>query len=38
MPYVYLGYWIEKSAKMAYKINFKPIEALRNGNWVQMEE
>lgn len=33
MPYVYLGYWIAESAKMAYKINFRPIEALRHGKW-----
>jgi arginine-tRNA-protein transferase len=33
MPYVYLGYWIKDSAKMSYKTNFKPIEALRNGKW-----
>jgi arginyl-tRNA--protein-N-Asp/Glu arginylyltransferase len=33
IPYVYLGYWIEESAKMAYKVNFSPIEALRRGNW-----
>jgi arginyl-tRNA--protein-N-Asp/Glu arginylyltransferase len=33
MPYVYLGYWIRNSSKMAYKINFKPIEALRQGTW-----
>ncbi|MES2538194.1 MAG: arginyltransferase [Pseudomonadota bacterium] len=33
MPYVYLGYWIEQSPKMAYKTNFKPIEALRQGKW-----
>jgi len=33
IPYVYLGYWIEESAKMAYKVNFSPIEALRHGNW-----
>ncbi len=33
MPYVYLGYWIEQSPKMAYKINFRPMEALRNGAW-----
>ena len=37
MPYVYLGYWIEKSPKMAYKINFRPIEALRNAAWSDME-
>ncbi len=33
MPYVYLGYWIAQSPKMAYKINFKPLEALRQGAW-----
>ena len=31
--YVYLGYWITQSTKMGYKINFRPIEALRNGKW-----
>lgn len=33
MPYVYLGYWIKESTKMAYKVNFKPLEALRDGIW-----
>lgn len=33
MPYVYLGYWIAESEKMAYKTNFRPIEALRRGQW-----
>ncbi|MBC7503030.1 MAG: arginyltransferase [Herminiimonas sp.] len=33
MPFVYLGYWISESAKMAYKINFKPLEALRHQKW-----
>jgi arginyl-tRNA--protein-N-Asp/Glu arginylyltransferase len=33
MQHVYLGYWIENSTKMAYKINFKPLEALRHGTW-----
>ena len=33
MPFVYLGYWIQQSPKMAYKINFRPIEALQRGEW-----
>ena len=33
MPHVYLGYWIRDSRKMAYKINFRPLEALRHGQW-----
>jgi arginyl-tRNA--protein-N-Asp/Glu arginylyltransferase len=37
IPYVYLGYWIQDSPKMAYKVNFKPIEALRQGEWAQLD-
>ncbi|MGI4849931.1 MAG: arginyltransferase [Janthinobacterium lividum] len=37
MPYIYLGYWIAASPKMAYKINFRPIEALRLGKWELLE-
>lgn len=36
LPYIYLGYWIEQSPKMAYKINFKPLEARIKGQWVVM--
>lgn len=33
LPHVYLGYWIKESRKMAYKVNFVPIEALIQGKW-----
>lgn len=36
MPFIYLGYWIADSPKMAYKINFKPLEALRQGAWADL--
>jgi arginine-tRNA-protein transferase len=34
LPYLYLGYWIEQSKKMAYKQAFKPQEKLIDGEWM----
>ena len=38
LPYLYLGYWIQDSPKMAYKRNFMPQEALMNGEWQRIEK
>jgi arginyl-tRNA--protein-N-Asp/Glu arginylyltransferase len=33
VPYLYLGYWVSGSVKMAYKARFQPLEVLGHGGW-----
>jgi arginine-tRNA-protein transferase len=38
LPYLYLGYWIRESPKMAYKSRFMPIEGFTGGGWRRLAE
>lgn len=38
VPFVYLGYWVRGSEKMAYKARFDPVELLRPHGWTQMTQ
>jgi arginyl-tRNA--protein-N-Asp/Glu arginylyltransferase len=38
LPYVYLGYWVPESRKMAYKARFRPCEILVGGAWRVLED
>lgn len=33
LPFVYLGYWVPGSPKMAYKAKFSALEIYKNGTW-----
>ena len=37
LPYVYLGYWVEGSARMQYKIRYRPLERLGPSGWVRFD-
>ncbi|MGB0660863.1 MAG: arginyltransferase [Mangrovicoccus sp.] len=36
LPYVYLGYWVPGSPKMAYKANFDAVEIYKGGRWTDI--
>ncbi|MBM3392351.1 MAG: arginyltransferase [Betaproteobacteria bacterium] len=38
LPYLYLGYWIRESRKMAYKARFRPIEGRLGGAWRELDD
>ncbi len=37
LPYVYLGYYIAESPKMAYKRAYRPLEVLSEGRWHDLD-
>ena len=38
LAYVYLGYWVEGSARMQYKVRYRPLEKLGRQGWERMAE
>jgi arginine-tRNA-protein transferase len=36
LPYVYLGYWVDGSARMQYKVRYRPLERLTRDGWQRM--
>ena len=34
LSFLYLGYWIDQSPKMAYKTKFRPYQIINKGQWV----
>lgn len=37
LPYVYLGYWVEGSDRMSYKVRYQPIERLGRAGWERFD-
>jgi len=37
LPYVYLGYWVEGSPRMQYKVRYRPLERLTREGWQRMD-
>ena len=38
LPWLYLGYWIANSSKMAYKINYQPLQGLVDQRWIPLRQ
>ena len=38
LHYVYLGYWVKGSARMAYKTRYRPVEVLGPAGWSRYED
>ncbi|WP_126172059.1 arginyltransferase [Altericroceibacterium xinjiangense] len=38
LPYVYLGYWVEGSQRMQYKIRYRPVERLGPNGWLRFSD
>jgi arginine-tRNA-protein transferase len=38
LPYVYLGYWVEGSQRMQYKVRYRPLERLGPDGWRRFSE
>ena len=36
LPFVYLGYWVEGSVRMQYKVRYRPLERLGRDGWVRI--
>jgi arginine-tRNA-protein transferase len=38
LPYVYMGYWVKGSDRMAYKTRYRPMEVLGPNGWSRMAD
>jgi leucyl-tRNA---protein transferase len=38
LPYVYLGYWVDGSPRMQYKVRYRPLEQLTRDGWRRMSD
>lgn len=38
LPYVYLGYWVDGSPRMQYKVRFRPMERLTRHGWERISD